>query len=714
MVITRSIGAAISCVLLISSCTTGRRQPASSSENTVNALKEIHANEILKQDLRFEMAHLWVKEATREPDLPQENKGRERLLGLQKKLKEAEAEGQRLRQQAVAPLFFEGWPSAVSYDAPNPYEKIEKLVIDAVMLSAVEKSAGGYTFVMPTSGHPNYSLEIASDIFDADSTGEIRAELECDAAFSLGVRTKGRMSRTGRELQFRLFDVRSSSQRHYFRPNEKTHQCQLRLKNVADGKSYQIKMVTDESWLSKNLNVRKEACFIPRASKMSPAEKVFFYPEFQQMSCPKELNEFRILYSPTEGINEKIKALMGQPLPKEILEKQDPFVELDFSHAPKLKAIYISYLVFRYDFYGALMLRLLEWHARRGVEIKIFTSEVIALDKDRAALTALMRKYPSVKYYEFKYPGRWSRGFGDKFNSLHRTNHIKSFITVSDGEDSENVVIIGGRNIHDGFVFKSAPYYSKYPDLVRYGSGGDEAFVHWMDLEVMVRSRAIALDVARHMYTVFNNDHSSARFQPVNLQVPFEVDHMIRNPKDKIQIRHVLSGPYHDNYALEDFYVQLFSSAQKKIHIVSPYLRLTDKIQEALDRALDRGVKIIVNTRIDLKGDTADLLLTDVNKAAINKLKDKITIYEWIEPGVILHSKLVLVDDEVTFIGGINLNKRSFFHDWENGFLVYSKSVNSDFQKIVRGYIKASRIVSEEQKTKWWTGIFIRMLDDKL
>ena len=123
---------------------------------------------------------------------------------------------------------------------------------------------------------------------------------------------------------------------------------------------------------------------------------------------------------------------------------------------------------------------------------------------------------------------------------------------------------------------------------------------------------------------------------PVNDKY-FEKDYLVRN---------LISVPFKENQQLEVFFSDMIDSAKKKILLSTPYFRPTKMIQDSFRRAIDRGVEITLITRLDLKGDMVDWILSDVNKDGVNQFLGKIKVFEYTEKDVILHSKLVMIDSE--------------------------------------------------------------------
>ena len=288
-------------------------------------------------------------------------------------------------------------------------------------------------------------------------------------------------------------------------------------------------------------------------------------------------------------------------------------------------------------------------------------------------------------------------------DSRFRDMHIKLLITIAD-DPSHNAIVAGGRNIHDGFLFKTKPDMSKYPELVQYGK--DEDFVHWNDFEMKITSKDMAFVTAAHLLKFWNRDTMTQTLE--DYYAP-GTNVSERGPH---QFRHFISLPYSDNHALEDVYVSLIDNARKSIRISSPYLRPTSRIMDALKRAADRKLDIIIQTRVSLEGDTQAWLYEEVNKESINALYDKVKIYEW-KQNSILHSKFILVDGEIAFVGSVNLSRLSFVQDVENGFLIKDKTFVARMEAIFNTYISKSVQLTESQDRKVFPSILIKILQDQ-
>jgi len=581
-------------------------------------------------------------------------------------------------------------------------------------------------YAMDRFSAKEYELDIQSFIFSKDSYGanlpqataedmrkdqpKYPAEVICNASFKLSNPVVGSKTYNANERKsFQVYESSVNGQRIVLSPSEGS-ECQLTWK--MNEKTYGVRIVTDSGDVDNSLNSFVDGCYLPRADHLKGVEKFFLTDKYKSMTCVDPVNEITTLEDPVDGLRSKVEVLLGHPISKEFVQNYDPYAPLDLSRAPHFDSIYVSYLVFRADFYGSLLARLLEYHADRGTRVKLLVSDVIALKKDRAMFERMAQKHNNIKIQEYRYKRQKGETLRGKFDEFHRTLHVKLLITTSRDKPELNTTFIGGRNIHDGFVFKTLPRKAPYPEMVDYSGGSDESFCHWRDFEIKVQDANFTRKAAAHFLTLWNYDAKTLAVRSINQNIvqSTPADMRLFNSREPL-VRHFMSFPYKDGHSLEVFYSDMIDSAEKSVKISTPYFRPTEMFADALRRAVKRGVDVTLITRLDLEGDTVDWLLSDANKAGVNQFWDKIHVYEYMEPKVILHSKIVLVDGKFSFIGSVNLNKRSFFHDLENGTMIYSPDFNQRMEKIYGDYIRDSRPIDRKLKTSPVKKVILDMFD---
>ncbi len=132
----------------------------------------------------------------------------------------------------------------------------------------------------------------------------------------------------------------------------------------------------------------------------------------------------------------------------------------------------------------------------------------------------------------------------------------------------------------------------------------------------------------------------------------------------------------------EQNYINILNYAREKVYISSPYLVPTYSLIDALRNAAKRGVDV----RLILPGIPDKKLVYKVAKASFRPLLEagvKIYLYT---PGF-NHMKSMLADDELGFVGTINLDFRSLVHHFECGTLLYKnpclKDIHDDFEEML-------------------------------
>jgi phosphatidylserine/phosphatidylglycerophosphate/cardiolipin synthase-like enzyme len=290
-------------------------------------------------------------------------------------------------------------------------------------------------------------------------------------------------------------------------------------------------------------------------------------------------------------------------------------------------------------------------------------------------------------------------------------------ITLSSSEPRANLIIEGGRNIKDTFVFRKTPDYSARPEMTQYGS--EEPFTFMDDLEILIRSRHVAVQTAAQILSFYFRDYKSMKTRATSQHLGVLPSGASKNIEgalsEKTHVRHFISIPYTDEKEMEDIFIDLVNSAETSIHVVSPYLRPRKKLAEAFLRALERGVKVKVITRLNLKGDNVPKVSQDIYRDSVNKFYENFEIYSWEgNPELgdsILHTKAILVDEKLLYLGGVNINNRSFTHDVESGFLISGPKIPKDFLELYNGYyLKHSVPIKEKGSISAFSKIVIKLL----
>ena len=438
---------------------------------------------------------------------------------------------------------------------------------------------------------------------------------------------------------------------------------------------------------------RYEVCGAPEQGRLSALQRAFFKSRWLSQTCAMPAGRPVLLDDERAGFNAKVKALLGRPLPARAYEEANPEWPLNFSRAPQLSLIYVSYLDIKADFSGRVIERLLRWHAARGTKIRVMVTDILQREKDKALLYKLAADYPNVRLQEFAWTPPAGSAAEQQIYRLLRTHHVKMLGALST-EPGRSAAIIGGRNIHDGFLFDAPVDLTGFEGLYQHSSEESSLSLHYYanynDFEVAYRDDVTVRRLMAQLSTLWHRDTDTTMVRPYSISVEGY------SGGTRQRARHFLSVPYADGRALERSYVELIDAARNTIELVNPYLNPTPLIAAALDRALERGVRITVIGRIDLKGDLGGKVLTALNELFVEKYADRIALYEYRVPDLLLHAKLMMIDREFVSISSVNLNHRSFIHDTENGMIALDRRLYRRIKAVFEGYrAKSARLSSD-------------------
>lgn len=155
-------------------------------------------------------------------------------------------------------------------------------------------------------------------------------------------------------------------------------------------------------------------------------------------------------------------------------------------------------------------------------------------------------------------------------------------------------------------------------------------------------------------------------------------------------------SPFDDVYLGLDLHQQLLHGATRSVDIFTPYLVITDSLVEQLRTTARSGIQVrFVTPHIPDKW-----YVHMVTRSYYRPLMEAgVEIYEY-TPGFI-HSKSILIDDDVAMVGTINFDFRSFFLHQECAVWLYRTPALKALRRDVEQTLAVShRITMEELKDK--------------
>jgi cardiolipin synthase len=289
------------------------------------------------------------------------------------------------------------------------------------------------------------------------------------------------------------------------------------------------------------------------------------------------------------------------------------------------RSVRISTLVFAGDEIGEAVTIALEAKARAGVEVRVLVDGLFKFRSRRRQIARLRAAGAQVTWFMrlWTLPTRGSMNL-----RLHRKE-----VLVDD-----RVAIVGGTNF-------AREYMGPTPLAGR-----------WRDLSMTITGPAVA-DIA----SLFRADWEFASGRKLD-PAPQVIDAAVAG---RASIQVVGSGPDSENDLVYDAFLCAIFEAKRRIWIATPYFVPDEALVHALVLAIRRGVAVQILVPLRSNHRTADL----AGAAYLRELRDAGGVIRCYEPGM-MHAKILLVDDDVGFLGSANMDRRSFFLDYEIALLV--------------------------------------------
>lgn len=323
--------------------------------------------------------------------------------------------------------------------------------------------------------------------------------------------------------------------------------------------------------------------------------------------------------------------------------------------------IHIEDFILRDDRIGEKFIDLLINKAKEGVEVKLII-DGFGINIKRAKLKEM--KDSGVDIIISK-PKVYSALTGN----LNNRDHRKIFII--DGR----VAFTGGINIGD-------EYLGKNPEVG-----------YWRDTDVMIEGSCV-----KQLEIIFIANWMINKGSNLNIDKYF-------GRKDAVsdQLCQVVSGSSVDGInSIEYLYISLINSAQKSILISTPYLVLNKNTYQAIMSAYLRGVdiRIIVPPYADNK------TIYKCTKTFADELSRKgIAVYKY-NKGFI-HSKRMVIDNDIAVVGTANFNNRSTGLDYENILVLYDQKAVADILKGLNSDLNDSSMNISNNKRSIIDDIFL-------
>lgn len=312
--------------------------------------------------------------------------------------------------------------------------------------------------------------------------------------------------------------------------------------------------------------------------------------------------------------------------------------------------IHIQYYIYLDDNIGRQIGDILVRKAQQGVDVRLMYDDVGSMSAKKKFFDYMSAQGVMVQpFLEVAFRKLTSR--------VNYRNHRK--VVIIDG----SVGFFGGMNIAD-----------------RYINGLGDGI--WRDSHIKLEGKGVS-----GLQTSFLIDWYSSRNELLTSDSYFPP----LEAKGNNQIQLVTGGPVGEFRDIMLGVLQAISTAKKCIYIQTPYFVPTDALLLAIQIAAMRGidVRVMVPRKSDSKF---------VHHATFSFLKDVIEagVKVYLFDSGFLHSKLMVVDDDLTVTGSANMDVRSFEYNFEIEAFIYNEDTNKKAKEIFCSDMKLSSLMTSE------------------
>jgi cardiolipin synthase len=320
------------------------------------------------------------------------------------------------------------------------------------------------------------------------------------------------------------------------------------------------------------------------------------------------------------------------------LEKYDALYG-DISNAKK--SVHLLYFTFNADYVGMRFINLLAEKAAAGVEVRLlydtignFPYRLSHYKNITDAGGKVFRFFPLINIFKVNY-----------------RNHRK--IAVIDGR----IAYTGGINVSKSYV------------------GGHMRAKPWRDTHVRITGSGVNAFQERFLLDWIHISKEKFNFNDVKVQQEY---FPVPSPEDMgtVALQAVSSGPDVDGELIKYGYIKMINNAKRSLYLQTPYF--------IPDEAFLIALRLAVNSGVDVK-----IIMPGVPDKPFVYLISRSYLKELLQAGIkvylyngFIHSKMIVMDGEVTTIGSANIDIRSFLLDFEINAFMFDEGFSARCEQI--------------------------------
>ena len=338
--------------------------------------------------------------------------------------------------------------------------------------------------------------------------------------------------------------------------------------------------------------------------------------------------------------------------------------------------VWLETYIFFGDRVGQLIAAALRERAQAGVDVRVHYDAVGCLATPSQLFAKLAAAGVKLHCFHSAWEGLLRFAF---FTTYNRRNHRKLLII------DDRVAYFGGMNIADHAC--ETPGESPKRACMAIG---------WRDVHVRLQG-----PLQHEFAASFELSWRRARredYQSIEARVPLR-SLLLREEPETEWLRFFDSGPGPRSDRSARVFTRLLNAARQRVTFSMAYFLPVGRVRRALFRCTKRGIA----TRVVLPALCDVPLIQRATRYFYQVLLNrKFEIYE--RADCMLHSKVLIVDDEYVVLGSSNFDIRSLWINWEFFALIRSKRLAAALSEVIQREIQSSqRITRSNWRTQsWW------------
>ncbi|MBI3184022.1 MAG: phosphatidylserine/phosphatidylglycerophosphate/cardiolipin synthase family protein [Myxococcales bacterium] len=384
------------------------------------------------------------------------------------------------------------------------------------------------------------------------------------------------------------------------------------------------------------------------------------------------------------------------------------------------RSVRIQALIFRADEAGLFVSELLKAKRKEGLEVRVIVDATSNLDWQTQWMYFDLKQHGiEVEGYEALYL-EWVTADLKPNDPLRPNKRFHEKMWIVDGDSPEGVAIVGGLNIAN-----------------EYFRIDQEPINRWRDQDVIVRGPLVKDVVAAFDRNVdyfkglkarlgaVNPDNSwkltratlgriakvkvpSWRREALAKSVAAAADGELRLGFHPVTARFIQSRPREKESYIHQAYLQMVEAASSRILIANAYFVPSKALTQALRRAAERGVRVVVLTNSPETNDIVQVArvsrFTFLGLLEPPSSKGSVEIYEWVGPRLkegTLHAKYAVFDGREAIVGSYNLDPRSERLNSETALALRDGAVAGELERILleQDLSRAARVSLEQARS---------------